>query len=121
MTDFTNKQQGLKFSHGHEGLKTHIAAITEAHSEGRISLQEKIRRLREDWIPATESFVAEWGMHMVVYDVRKAIVSVRSRLLLPAVIWPKILLVHSEAEGVVTPGNVDEFGKAIVDENGNTT
>ena len=121
MTDFTNKQQGLKFSHGHEGLKTHIAAITEAHTEGRISLQEKIRRLREDWIPATELFVAEWGLHMVVYDVRKAIGDVRSHLLLPAVVWPKIILVDGESEGVVSPGNVDEFGKAILDENGMTT
>ena len=59
ITDFENKQQGLKFSQDHEGLKTDIAAITELHSEGRISLQEKIRRLRADWIPATELFVAE--------------------------------------------------------------
>ena len=121
ITDFENKQQGLKFSQDHEGLKADIAAITELHSEGRISLQEKIRRLRADWIPATELFVAEWGMHMVVYDVRKAIASVRSHLLLPAIIWPKIFLVHDEVEGVVTPGRVDEFGKAIVDENGRTT
>ena len=86
-----------------------------------MSLQEKICRLREDWIPGTELFVAEWGMHMVVYDVRKAIASVRVGLSLPALFWPKIFLVHDEVEGVVTPGHVDEFGKTIVDENGRTT
>ena len=58
---------------------------------------------------------------MVVYDVRKAIGDVRSHLLLPAVVWPKIILVDGESEGVVSPGNVDEFGKAILDENGMTT
>ena len=121
MSDFANKQQGLKFSRQHERIKSLIGAITAAHTAGRMSLQDKIRRLREDWIPATELFVAEWGLHMVVYDVRKAIGDVRSHLLLPAVVWPKIILVDGESEGVVSPGNVDEFGKAILDENGMTT
>ena len=121
IADFANKDEGLKFSRDHERLKTHIGAITAAYTAGRMSLQEKIRCLREDWIPGTELFVAEWGMHMVVYDVRKALASVRSGLALPALLWPKIFLVHDEVEGVVTPGHVDEFGKAIVDENGRTT
>ena len=33
----------------------------------------------------------------------------------------KINLVHNEADGVVTPGIADEFGKAILDEHGKTT
>ena len=121
MADFADTEEALTFSRDHERLKTHIGAITMAHSAGRMSLPEKLRRLREDWIPATELFVAEWGMHMVVYDVRKAIASVRVGLSLPALIWPQIFLGHDEVEGVVAPGRVDEFGKAIVDENGRTT
>ena len=121
IADFAHKEEGLKFSRDHERLKTHIGAITAAHTAGRMSLLEKIRRLREDWIPGTELFVAEWGMHMVVYDVRKTLAIVRSGLAIPALLWPKIFLVHDEVEGAVAPGRVDEFGKAIVDENGRTT
>ena len=58
---------------------------------------------------------------MVVYDVRQAIASVRTGLNLPALVWPKIFLVNDQVEGVVCPRNVDEFGKAILDENGRTT
>ena len=121
IADFADTEEALTFSRDHERLKTHIGAITMAHSAGRMSLPEKLRRLREDWIPATELFVAEWGMHMVVYDVRQAIASVRTGLNLPALVWPKIFLVNDQVEGVVCPRNVDEFGKAILDENGRTT
>ena len=60
-------------------------------------------------------------MHMVVYDVRQAIASVRTGLNLPALVWPQILLVNDQEGVVVMPANVDEFGKAILDENGRTT
>lgn len=120
VTDVVSKQEEVLFSECHVGLKAMIAAINAAFNEGRISLSKNNRWLREEWIPATEVFADNWGLHMVVYDVRKAITSVRHHLRLASVVWPKIYLVNNEADGVITPGNVDEFGKAILDENGKT-
>ena len=56
VTDVSSKHEGVLFSERHAGLKAMIAAINAAFNEGRISLSEKNRRLREAWIPATEVF-----------------------------------------------------------------
>ena len=88
-------------------------------NELNVPVGVKLHRLRREWIPITEEYVEVYGLHMVLHDIRRAISGVRRELNMAGVIWPKIHLAHVEG-GLVTPGQVDNYGKAIVDNDGST-
>ena len=69
VTDVHVKLEGLRLSNDNAALKAHFAVINDSFNEGCISLREKDRGLREDWIPSTKMYADDWGLHMVLYDL----------------------------------------------------
>ena len=117
IVDVPDQSSGIRYSRDHEGIKSLILSINEAHQQRRISLKTKCRRLRNEWIPLTEEFVTTWGLHMVSYDIRQGIADVRRHLKLDAIVWPAILCVEENGGGVIVPDHVDAFGLALADGN----
>ena len=62
------------------------------------------------WIPLTDRYISEWGLHMVPLDIYRAIADVCSSLGMSTVLWPAILF-RDDGVGpdVIIPNNVDEF------------
>ena len=75
------------------------------------SLEEKAIRFRTVWIPVTDRYISERGLHMVPLDIRRAIADVRSSLGMSIVLWPAILYRDNNVgPDVIIPDNVDQFG-----------
>ena len=115
MTDVDSRPTGLNYSASLTGIKSLIADINDAHQDGHIRLREKRRRLHEDWIPLTDSFVETWGLHMVPYDIRQEISDVRHHLALDDIAWPAILVLNEDGTGPFVPEDVDAFGLIVND------
>ena len=113
--DVIDQLSAISYSHDHEGIKSLILSINDAHQQRRILLATKRRRLRDEWIPLTEKCVTTWGLHMVSYDICQGIADVRRHLKLDPIVWPAILYVEDNGGGVVVPEHVDEFGLALSD------
>ena len=114
--DVPDRSSGLRYSRDHEGVKSLILSINEAHQQRRITLKTKRRRLRDEWIPLTEEFVTTWGLHMVSYNICQGIADVRRHLKLDPIVWTAILYVEDNSGGFVVPEHVDEFGLALSDD-----
>lgn len=111
MAEFVDQANFLRCTRDFGLIKSCAAGINKDHNEGRIPLGEKSDRFLTIFIPLTERYISEWGLHMVPLDVRRSIADVRSNLGLATVLWPTILC-HDEEEGLdfTVPDNVDEFG-----------
>lgn len=97
-------------------IKNCAANINGAHQRGRICLEEKRHRFRTVWIPLTERYISEWGLHMVPLDIRRAIADIRSSISMSAVVWPAILYRDDDVgPDIIFPANVDEFGMLLED------
>ena len=97
-------------------IKNCAANINMEHRLGNISLAEKSHRYRTIWIPITERYIAEWGLHMVPLDIRRSIADVRSCLGLSNVLWPAILYRDDDVgPDVIVPDCVDSFGMVLDD------
>ena len=115
MTYVRNTREWLEFTDKVE----HVRALMKEINDMSVPVSVKLQRLRREWIPITEEYVEVYGLHMVLHDIRRAISGVRRELNIAGVIWPKIHMVHVEC-GLITPGHVDDYGKAIVDNDGST-
>ena len=113
---FDNAARSSACTHLFGQIKNCAANINKDHQRGDISLAEKSHRYRTMWIPLTERYISEWGLHMVPLDIRRAIADVRSCLGMSTVLWPAILF-HDDNVGldVIVPDNVDQFGMVLED------
>ena len=75
---FDNADRCSACTHLFGQIKSCVSNINMDHQLGKISLAEKSHRYRTVWIPLTERYISEWGLHMVPLDIRRAIADVRS-------------------------------------------
>ena len=120
-TDFQFQSQGELYAGQRRRLERLGNTINDLYERGEISLSEKNQRLRDEFIPSSEQFVNDWGLHMVVWESRKLITQARLSIGLPNIKWPPINLFLAwgpDSDCVTTPGLVDEFGRVIFDQHG---
>ena len=68
------------------------------------------------WIPLTDRYISEWGLHMVPLDIYRAIADVCSSLGMSTVLLSAILYRDNDVDpNVIIPNNVDEFGMVVED------
>ena len=113
---FDNAARSSACTHLFGQIKNCATNINKNHQLGKISLAEKSLRYRTVWIPLTERYISEWGLHMVPLDICRAIADVRSCLGMSNVLWPAILF-RDDVVGpdAIVPNNVDSFGMVLED------
>ena len=90
--------------------------MNQDYRRGRISVKEKSIRFRTVWVPLTDRYISEWGLHMVPLDMRRAVADVRSYLGMSTVLWSDILYREDDVgPDVIVPNNVHEFGMVVED------
>ena len=113
---FENFDRSSACTHLFGRIKDCAASINKDHQLGKISLAEKSHRYRTVWIPLTERYISEWGLHMVPLDVRRSIADVRSCLGMSTVLWPAILFRDDNVgPDVIVPDNLDQFSMVLED------
>ena len=107
---FDNADRCSACTHLFGQIKSYAANINMDHQLGKISLAEKSLRYSTVWIPLTERYISEWGLHMVPLDFCRASADVRSCLGMSNVLWPAILFRDDDVgPDVIVPDRVDSF------------
>ena len=120
-TDMKSHNEGLLYRANIAELHTVGCAIQDDGENGIITLMEKYRLFREEFIPRADEFIKAWGPEIVVWEDRKEITSVRCHLGLEVLEWPPInvyLAYGPQTDWITTPGRLDDWGKAILDDEG---
>ena len=93
MVEFLTMDDGINFINHYRGVQNLISDIREARQQKDEPIQLFKDAILVQWIPLTNNFIQRWGMSMVPYDVRWAIVDIRRNVGLHPLTWPTILLI----------------------------
>ena len=85
---FTDATECRRFHKDYMAVKHRIAIINDLYENRAFSVVEYHRRLKDQWIEATDRFIQRWGVDLVFPDVRYAIDDVKENLNIPTIQWP---------------------------------
>ena len=86
MAEFVDQVACFRCTRDFGSIKSCAGGINKDYNEGRVSLGGKRDCFLTMFIPLTENYISEWGLHMTPLDIRRSIADVRSNLGLATVL-----------------------------------
>ena len=112
MTEFSTSAEGLLFIRKYTDCKNLVQHLNECWQQTNEPLQSLKDALLAQWIPLTTTFIEQYGMAMVPYDLRFALADIRWNVGLPALTWPTIFMLNLNGS-IAQSDDVDPLGRVV--------
>ena len=84
---FSSLEEAIEILQRHDYIRALIASINQSYENGMITIEQRINRMRNEWLPQIYSLKNELGDEFVPVDIRSAATDVEANIGMDITSW----------------------------------